>query len=85
MDEATTLIQRIASMNNTYDGFINFVKEGIDRHPEFIHPLNDFLDKNPKATPEDILEYIVIDLLKHATDGISRRPLAVLCRLIPLW
>ena len=39
MDEATTLIQRIASMNNTYDGFINFVKEGIDRHPEFIHPL----------------------------------------------
>ena len=56
--------KRLEEIPGSYDNFVNHVCMQIRKHPEFEAKINTFLDENPKAKSDAVLEYLIFDLLK---------------------
>lgn len=56
--------KRLEGLPRSYDNFVKHVCSQIRKHPEFEEKINKFLDDNPEAKPDDVLEYLIYDLLK---------------------
>lgn len=55
--------KRLESIPRSYGNFVNHVCQQIRRHPEYEEKIIKYLDENPEAKPDDVLEYLIYKLM----------------------
>ena len=56
--------KRLEGIPRSYSNFVEFVCMQIRKHPEFEEKINKFLDEKTDAKPDEVLKYLIFDLLK---------------------